>query len=226
MATQTAPAPTPVTPRRRRYPPIETHGVIGDLQTAALITEGGTIDWFCCPRFDSPSVFASLLDYEKGGDFQSAPEAGAVIRQLYLPDSAILVTRFMTEAGVGELEDFMPIHEPEKVTDRHRIVRVVRSVRGDMKFRLECAPRFDYGRPDQTLKWGNRGATFTAGSTTMNLNATMPLTADGNDVQAEFVLHEGEQAGVVLDFSPDGPAGGVAMAAAAQRRHRTSRRWG
>jgi GH15 family glucan-1,4-alpha-glucosidase len=225
MATQTVEAPTQVRPRRRRYPPIETHGVIGDLQTAALITEGGTIDWFCCPRFDSPSVFASLLDYEKGGYFQIAPEAGAVIRQLYLPDSAILVTRFMTEAGVGEVEDFMPIHEPEKVSDRHRIVRVIRSVRGDMNFRLECAPRFDYGRQTHDLKMGNHGATFTAGSTTMNLNATMPLTAAGSDVNAEFVLHEGEEAGVILDFSPEGPAAGVELAEVAQLRDSTIDNW-
>jgi GH15 family glucan-1,4-alpha-glucosidase len=225
MATQTAEAPQQVTPRRRRYPPIETHGVIGDLQTAALITEGGTIDWFCCPRFDSPSIFASLLDYDKGGYFQIAPEAGAVIRQLYLPDSAILVTRFMTEAGVGEVEDFMPIDEPEKVTDRHRIVRLIRSVRGDMKFRLECAPRFDYGRRAHDLKIGQHGATFTAGGMTMNLNATMPLSASGNDVFAEFVLHEGEQAGAVLEFSPEGPAAGIEITEVDRLRENTIDDW-
>jgi GH15 family glucan-1,4-alpha-glucosidase len=226
MATQTVEAPTQVRPRRRRYPPIETHGVIGDLQTAALITEGGTIDWFCCPRFDSPSVFASLLDYEKGGHFQITPEdPGSVVRQLYLPDSAILVTRFMTEAGVGEVEDFMPIHEPEKVTARHRIVRVIRSVRGDMKFRLECAPRFDYGRQTHDLKMGQHGATFTAGSTSMNLNATMPLTAAGSDVHAEFMLHEGEEAGVILDFSPEGSAAGIEREEVERLRQNTINDW-
>jgi GH15 family glucan-1,4-alpha-glucosidase len=226
MATQTAEAPTQARPRRRRYPPIETHGVIGDLQTAALITEGGTIDWFCCPRFDSPSVFASLLDYDKGGHFQITPEdSGFVVRQLYLPDSAILVTRFMTEAGVGEVEDFMPIHEPEKVTARHRIVRVIRSVRGDMKFRLECAPRFDYGRQTHDLKMGQHGATFTAGSTSMNLNATMPLTAAGSDVYAEFVLHEGEEAGVILDFSPEGAAAGIEREEVERLRQNTIDDW-
>jgi GH15 family glucan-1,4-alpha-glucosidase len=226
MATQTAEAPTQVRPRRRRYPPIETHGVIGDLQTAALVTEGGTIDWFCCPRFDSPSVFAALLDYDKGGYFQITPEdPGFVVRQLYLPDSAVLVTRFMTEAGVGEVEDFMPIQEPEKVTDRHRIVRVIRSVRGEMKFRMECAPRFDYGRQTHDLRIGGNGATFTAGSTTMNLRATMPLFAEGSDVYAELVLHEGEEAGVILEFAPEGPAAGVELAEVAQLRDRTIDNW-
>jgi GH15 family glucan-1,4-alpha-glucosidase len=226
MVTQTAPAPTPVTPRRRRYPPIETHGVIGDLQTAALITEGGTIDWFCCPRFDSPSIFASLLDYEKGGYFKIAPEdGGAVVRQLYLPDSAILITRFMTEAGVGEVEDFMPIQEPEKVTNRHRIVRVIRSVRGDMKFHLECAPRFDYGRQAHDLKMEKHGATFTAGGTVAKLTSTVPLTATGSDVHAVFVLHEGEEVGVIFEFSPEGPAVGVGPDELARLREGTIDNW-
>jgi GH15 family glucan-1,4-alpha-glucosidase len=226
MATQTAPAPSQAAPRRRRYPPIETHGVIGDLQTAALITEGGTIDWFCSPRFDSPSIFAAMLDYDKGGYFQiTAEDSGAVLRQLYLPDSAILVTRFMTEAGVGEVEDFMPIHDPERVTDRHRIVRVVRSVRGDMKFHLECAPRFDYGRQAHDLKIGRNGATFTADGTTANLSATVPLTAVGSDVHADFTLHEGEEAGFILELSPEGPVAGVEMGEVARLRELTIDNW-
>ena len=83
-----------------RYPPIAEHGLIGDLQTAALVTTDGTVDWFCCPRFDSPSVFGSLLDRDRGGRFRIAAEGDdAVVRQLYFPDTAILVTRFMTPGG-------------------------------------------------------------------------------------------------------------------------------
>src|SRR6266498_1495804 len=128
-----------------RYPPIADHGLIGDLQTAALVTTDGSVDWFCSPRFDSPSVFGSLLDRDKGGLFRIAPEDDCVTRQLYFPDTAILVTRFMTPAGVGEVVDFMPIKDPERATDRHRLVRVARCVRGQIRFMLECAPRFDYG---------------------------------------------------------------------------------
>ena len=92
------------------YPPIADHGLIGDLQTAALVTTDGSIDWFCCPRFDSPSVFGALLDDEQGGHFRIAPDRGVVqTQQLYLPDTAILVTRFLTEDGVGEVVDFMPV---------------------------------------------------------------------------------------------------------------------
>src|SRR3974377_756101 len=106
-----------------RYPNISDHGLIGDLQTAALVTTDGTLDWFCCPRFDSPSVFASLLDRERGGYFRIAPEQpDYVSRQMYLPGTAVLITRFMSADGVGELADFMPVIRGG-ATDRHRIVR-------------------------------------------------------------------------------------------------------
>ncbi|WP_232481614.1 trehalase-like domain-containing protein [Arthrobacter sp. YN] len=91
------------------YPLIADHGLIGDLQTAALVATDGTIDWFCSPRFDSPSIFASLLDHAKGGHFTTRPRDDAfATKQLYFPDTAILITRFLTEAGVGEIIDFMP----------------------------------------------------------------------------------------------------------------------
>jgi GH15 family glucan-1,4-alpha-glucosidase len=102
-----------------RYPNISDHGLIGDLQTAALVTTDGTLDWFCCPRFDSPSVFASLLDAERGGHYRIAPDRDDYVsRQLYLPDTAILVTRFMTPDGVGEVHDFMPAGPEPHLHDR------------------------------------------------------------------------------------------------------------
>ena len=128
------------------YPNIADHGLIGDLQTAALIDTNGTIDWFCAPRFDSPSVFGSLVDAERGGFCSVRPDTDDyVTRQLYLPNTAILITRFMTEDGVGELIDFMPIAGDE-ATDRHRLVRMLRVVRGTMSFTAEIQPSFGYGR--------------------------------------------------------------------------------
>lgn len=116
------------------YPLIEDHGLIGDLQTAALVTTDGTIDWFCCPRFDSPSVFGALLDRRKGGHFTVRPVADTyTTKQLYHPDTAVLVTRFMTEAGAGEVVDFMPV-TGTTATDRHRLVRLLRCVRGSITF--------------------------------------------------------------------------------------------
>src|SRR3954451_18569274 len=129
------------------YPPIEDHGLIGDLQTAALVTKDGSIDWFCLPRFDSPSVFGSLSDSTRGGRFRISPtNPSYTSRQLYFPDSAVLITRFMSEDGVGELVDFMPVVEGKQPTDHHVLVRLLRCVRGEMSFDIELAPRFDYGR--------------------------------------------------------------------------------
>src|SRR5438309_287568 len=126
-----------------RYPAIADHGLIGDLQTAALVTTGGVVDWFCCPRFDSPSIFASLLDPDRGGHCSISPAGEeCVSRQLYLPDTAILVTRFMSPTGVGEVLDFMPIEDPEVQTAHHRLIRSPRGVRAEINLDV-------VGRPEQ-----------------------------------------------------------------------------
>jgi GH15 family glucan-1,4-alpha-glucosidase len=182
------------------YPPIEDHGLIGDLQTAALVTKDGSIDWFCCPRFDSPSIFASLLDNRRGGRFQIAPATDSYTsRQLYFPDTAVLITRFMTEDGVGEVVDFMPIASPERATDRHRIVRLVRVVRGEMEFVLECEPRFDYGRSDHDVEATENGVIFRSKDLALALRGTVPLEPNGADVRAMWRFRAGEVGGVVLE---------------------------
>ena len=136
------------------HPAIEDHGLIGDLQTAALVATDGTIDWFCAPRFDSPSIFAALLDRASGRLLPGRSRGNRVLtKQLYLPGTPILITRFMSPDGVGEVVDFMPI-TGDQATDRHRIVRMVRVVRGRMRFRLDCEPRFNYGRDVAEVEWG------------------------------------------------------------------------
>src|SRR3954452_10584674 len=118
------------------YPAIADHGLIGDLQTSALVSTDATIDWFCCPRFDSPSVFASLLDVQRGGHFSIRPQTdGYVTKQLYLPDTAILMTRFLTPDGVGEVCYFMPVITGE-ATDRHQLVRLLCGGQGERRLGL------------------------------------------------------------------------------------------
>src|SRR5437870_10749054 len=96
-ATIVVPQPLPALPAAEGYLPIAEHGVIGDLHRIALVGTDGTIDWYCCPRFDSPSVFASILDRERGGFYRIAPAGGAeTVKQLYLPDTNVLITRFLT----------------------------------------------------------------------------------------------------------------------------------
>jgi GH15 family glucan-1,4-alpha-glucosidase len=192
------------------YPAISDHGLIGDLQTAALVATDGTIDWFCCPRFDSPSVFASLLDHERGGRFRIAPTTdGYVSRQLYFPDTAILITRFMTPDGVGEVADFMPIDRPERATDHHRLIRLVRVVRGEMEFELSCAPRFDYGRGTHEISQQDGRVYFRSDALQLSLTATMALERRGDDVGARWVARAGDVGGVMLETGT--PADGAEL---------------
>ena len=187
------------------YPPIADHGLIGDLQTAALVATDGTIDWFCCPRFDSPSVFASLLDTERGGRFRIAPDVhDCVTKQLYFPDTACLITRFLTEDGVGEVLDFMPAIQSGEATRRHRIVRAIRVVRGELRFVFECEPRFDYARRPHELQLTEHGAVFRAGDLDLTLSCTAPLQRRGQDVRGEQTLRAGEVAGAVLESAAEG----------------------
>ena len=195
-----------------RYPEISDHGLIGDLQTCALVGSEGTIDFFCCPRFDSPSVFASLLDAEHGGYFSIKPVAdGYVTRQLYQPNTAMLITRFMTPDGVGEVLDFMPVIEG-KPTDRHRLVRHLRVARGTMKFELEIQPRFNYGRTGHTIEANDAGAVFRAEDGSMHLTVHsagkrrdvaeggIVVERAGDGLRATLSLREGESGrGMVLE---------------------------
>ncbi|HEV8045378.1 MAG TPA: trehalase-like domain-containing protein, partial [Rubrobacter sp.] len=123
------------------YLPIGDHGVIGNLHTAALVGVDGTIDWLCLPAFDSPSVFCSILDDEKGGHFVLRPAEHDRSQQLYLPDSNVLLTRFLSPEGMTEVIDFMPILAGSG--DRPRLVRNVRVVRGSMTIEVDCRPAFD-----------------------------------------------------------------------------------
>lgn len=169
-----------------RYPPIAEHGLVGDLQTAALVTSQGVIDWFAAPRFDSPSIFAALLDHDHGGYFLFAPEEPEVTcKQLYYPDTAVLVTRFMSPDGVGEVIDCMPPDRTGTPTDRHTLIRVVRAVRGTVRFVLDCRPRFDYGRAahELDLDLGGDTAVFRAPGATGYLQSSFPVERNGKDVR-------------------------------------------
>ena len=173
-----------------RYQPIESYGVIGNLRTAALVGMDGSVDWLCLPYFDSPSVFAAILDDRKGGRFRIAP-AGADFRrkQFYWPDTAILVTRFLHDDGVGEVEDYMPVGGPGALADE--LIRRVRVVRGQLSFRLECRPAFDYARAAHQVHLGPQGARFDGPGLSLGLAAPLPLQLDRDGAVADFTLGEG-----------------------------------
>jgi len=199
-----------------RYPSISNHGLIGDLQTAALVSGDGTVDWFCCPRFDSPSIFASLLDADRGGHFRMAPDRDDYVsKQLYLPDTAILITRFMTPDGVGEVHDFMPVTHGA-ATGRHRLVRQLKVVRGTMRFAMDLQPRFGYGRDPHTLDLTDSGALFSSRDTQLAVHPIGQPGTSASDVGVSLERHvdglrwtrtlrEGQTGGVVIESTGEPP---------------------
>ena len=181
------------------YQPIENYGLIGNMRTTALVGMNGSIDWLCFPHFDSPSVFASILDDTKGGTFSIAPTPNHVkSKQYYWPDTNVLVTRFHTTDGVGRVIDFMPVGKDAADCTQHGIVRRIQTIRGTMTFKLECRPAFNYGRDTHTIAINSQGGIFESPNLSLRLGATIPLQQEGNALIAEFTLNEGESADVCI----------------------------
>src|SRR3974390_3138660 len=186
--------------------PIENHGIIGDLHTAALVGMDGCIHFMCFPRFDSPSLFAALLDPEKGGRFQIAPVNADVFRhkQLYFPDTNMLLTRFLAQDGVVEISDFMPI---QHLGHNHDLVRRVKVVRGAVSLRMVCAPRFNYGRAKHTAQMRQDEVLFASRGQdrlAVRLRAGVQVRIANGDAVAEFKLHAGESVAFVLEEVVEG----------------------
>jgi len=182
------------------YERIEDHGVIGNMRTVALVSVRGAIDWYCFPRFDSPSVFAALLDDEKGGSFTIRPlEDRVSYKQLYWPDTNVLLTRFLSPDGVGEIEDFMPVGRAALLAGcQDEIVRRVKVVRGSLNFEVSCEPAFDYARTRPRVSIEKNGAVFQGAGLILALSSQVALHATERGASARFVLNEGEKVTFVL----------------------------
>jgi GH15 family glucan-1,4-alpha-glucosidase len=190
------------------YRPIEDYGIIGNMRTAALVGRHGSVDWYCFPHFDSPSVFGALLDDDKGGRFEISPLSdGMATKQLYWPETNVLISRFLSADGVAEIEDFMPVGMPANAW-HNNLVRRVRQVRGSLRFRLVCHPAFDYARATHETVVEKAGACFRSKDLSLELASDIPLTRDERGVHAEFTLEEGQKATFVLrPADPDGGCG-------------------
>jgi GH15 family glucan-1,4-alpha-glucosidase len=175
------------------YQPIEDYGIIGNLRTSALVGKNGSIDWFCFPRFDSPSVFGAILDDKKGGFFKVSPILDDLThKQLYWPDTNVLLTRFLGVDGVGEVIDFMPMRIGAESAGNGSLIRIVRVLRGSMRFRLECFPAFNYARDPHTVRIVDHCAHISGSGLRLALKSTVQLKHSGLGVAAEFTLHEGK----------------------------------
>jgi len=189
------------------YQPIEDYGVVGNLRTTALIGRNGSVDWFCFPHFDSPSVFGAILDQHKGGYFRISPIVDEITRkQVYWPDTNVLVTRFLSTDGVGEIIDFMPLAESKDAPPVHGLIRSVKVARGCMRFRMECVPAFNYGRDPHTVEIVAEGARFCSPGLRLGLASAIPLqNFSDTGVSGEFTLNEGQ----TLSFELHGLTAGV-----------------
>lgn len=183
------------------YQPIENYGVIGDLNTVALVGLNGSIDFMCFPNFDSPSIFAALLDDRRGGRFYIKPEfAEMKNKQLYLPDTNVLLTRFLSTEGVGEITDFMPV---EELYDGKELIRRVTTVRGVVNYQMKCAPRFNYGRSDHEIERKSKYEIIFSSKgkdkTVLRFRSSVPLHIKDGDVTAAFKLSAGQTADFLLE---------------------------
>ncbi len=183
------------------YQSISNYGIIGDMRSAALVSLQGSIDWLCVPRFDSPSIFAAILDDTKGGYFRIGPAdtEASNCKQFYWPSTNVLVTRFLQSTAAAELTDFMPVGEASSfVTSNRQVIRRITVVRGRMKLRLECRPAFNYARDTHETKLIADGAEFHAPNAHVGLATRVPLHIENNGVIADFELGVGETATFVL----------------------------
>lgn len=189
--------------KRNDYQPIGNYGIIGNLHTVALVSITGSIDFLSFTRFDSPTLFASVLDKQKGGYFQICPLLAEVdYKQLYLPDSNILLSRFLSDDGMAEVTDFMPIKKEES---NCTLIRSVKTVLGKLPFKIVCKPAFDYAREEHEVEAGEKEVIFRTKSKIqpdIRLSASIPLTIKNNEVFAEFSLCEREQADFVMEAIP------------------------
>jgi GH15 family glucan-1,4-alpha-glucosidase len=189
------------------YLPIENYGVVGDLHTVALIGTNGSVDFMSYPNFGSPTIFAALLDAENGGRFQVRPclHTGKV-KQMYLPDTNVLITRTLDRDGVAEVSDFMPV-TTEAHQHSHALVRRARTVRGVAEFEINFDPRFDYGRAGHKVDVRAGEILFHSEGpdrTTLRLRSQVPLEVKNGAVVGRFTLNTRETAAFVLEQAEPG----------------------
>ncbi|MFJ2685153.1 glycoside hydrolase family 15 protein [Pseudomonas sp. NPDC087342] len=186
-----------------RQSAIDAHGIIGDMRSAALVNDKGSVDFFCWPEFDSPSIFCSLLDTPEAGIFQLAPDLPDARReQIYLPDTNVLQTRWLSDSAVVEVTDLLPIGDSED--DLPMLMRRVRVVSGTATMRMRCAVRHDYARAKTRARMDEKEVAFEAADQpSLRLSSDQALSLDGNAAVAEFTLKQGESAAFLLGAIDD-----------------------
>ena len=183
------------------------------MYTTALVGLDGSIDWFCFPKHDSPSVFGAILDEQKGGRFKISPVVTGADRdllsckQLYWPGTNVLITRFLMPDGIGEIIDFMPVGISTEHPTYHGLIRQVKVERGSMTFSIECQPAFNYARDEHEISVMESGACFHSPTLSLGLVTNIPLHQRGNGIIGKVTLKEGQTATFVLRELESGTCG-------------------
>lgn len=183
------------------YQPIENYAIIGDLNTVALVGLNGSIDFMCFPDFDAPTIFAALLDDKRGGCFSIHPQSEEVKhKQMYIPDTNVLITRFLSAEGVAELTDFMPI---EELYGGKKLVRRLTCIQGSFTFCMTCSPRFNYAQSNHVaVQNGPFEVLFNSTEDkkpVLRMKSSVPVSLSGEDVVATFTLNKGEKADFIIE---------------------------
>ena len=204
-------ATAPAQSQRAVKPPpaIADYGVIGDCRSAALVSRNGSIDWLCWPRFDSPSIFAALLDQERGGYWSISPIADYAAERRYVPESNVLETRFTTRSGSAVLTDLMPVRDsaPASMVPDHEIIRRLTCNSRELEFEIALVPRADYGEKSPAIRSiGNLGLRIECNGGVFWLRSSIPLHIDGASAFARIPLKAGDSILFSLSYSRESPA--------------------
>ena len=184
------------------YKKIGDYGIIGNGHTAALVSNDGSIDWCCLPRFDSPSMFAALLDDDKGGRFYIRPRKRYQAHQSYLPDTNVLRTTFKTATGEITLTDFMPWYRTTNKGLSHpdEVHRLIHCTAGEVEMEILFEPRFDFARGHTDLRILKNGLAALHSEEAVGLSSTASFTLTGNSAVSHFTLRKGEDCPLILHY--------------------------
>jgi GH15 family glucan-1,4-alpha-glucosidase len=189
------------------FPKIGDYAVIGDCRSAALVSKQGSIDWLCWPRFDSPSIFAALLDRKRGGHWSISPVGAYSVSRQYISDTNILLTNFVTSTGHLVLSDLMPVRENTELVPDHEIVREAECKSGEVEILVQLAPRGNYGDAAPKLEQrGHMGLRFCCGRGVYWLRGNVPLTHTKNTAWLRHKLRAGEKLLFSLSYTENAPA--------------------
>lgn len=194
-----------------RWPHIQDYGIIGNCRSAALISKYGSMEWLCWPRFDKPSIFAALLDRERGGHWRISPTGESAIERRYLSNSNVLETHFHNATGSAILTDVMPgtarAWREDILVPDYEIIRKITCVAGDFELEIEFKPMADYGKNKvQIREFGELGLRFAIGRGVYFLRSSIALTIANGVVHARFRLGAGQSVRFSFSYSEQAPA--------------------